>query len=792
MVLSSARSGTERMLLRTWVSEHFPSAEMIQLGSRSEPPSALERSLDGDATLVVPVRVTWVPPEDDDAGPVRSMAGLATGAVMRNAWWRLHPQLARHRPEAAQVVAGEPATVADLMSRFAAQVQDRSGSSAFARFVVRQAVLACDRAERRVLGDRYKVPRRMVEQITSSSRFSELVGRLVGETGTPRDEVERRLRRSFHEMAAVQSPPAIDVFRAMMGPLHAKAWDVHVDESGLERLRELNKEHALVFLPSHRSYSDPLLFAEVLHERNFPRNHVLGGNNLSFWPMGALGRRAGIVFIRRSFGGDTVYKAAMQEYLGHLLSKRFNLEWYIEGGRSRTGKLRRPRYGLLRYLAAALQDRPGLDAVLVPVSIVYDQLHEVGAMAAEQRGAAKKSEGLGWLAGYFRDQRRHIGTARVRFAEPISFRQALEESGDGSAQLEKIAFRVCVGINKVSAATATSLATFALLTARDRALTLQQVRDVVAPLADYLDARGVPVPVAELRTRHGLRMTLDQLAEARVVEIYSGGTEPVFSIARGRHHVAAFYRNGALHHLLNRALTEVALLRVGDMPDGTPGEELAERAWDELNRLRDLLKFEFFFSDRKALREEVFGEFELMDADWRLGGRQPAELATQAGRGETSPARPADARAILRRVPLLVAPGTLRSFLDAQLVVAEQLAEMGEAPMTDEKAFLETCLGVGRQMLLQHRLDRADSVSRELYATALRLAENRNLVAPDGDADVLVAGRRAWQEELTSLIDDMGRLARLERARLEVVLGGAGDSPDGAGETAEGSSGVAS
>ena len=300
MVLSSARSGPERTLLRAWAAEHHPSARMIQLGARSEPPSALQRSLDGDATVVVPVRVTWVPPEDDDAGPVRNMAGLATGAVMRNTWWRLHPQLARHRPDAARVVAGEPATVADLMSRFARQEETERGPSAFARFVVRQAVLACDRAERRILGDRYKVPRRMVEQITSSSRFGELAQRLAKETDSSRAEVESRLRKCFHEMAAVQSPPAIDVFRAMMGPLHTKAWDVHVDESGLERLRELNKEHALVFLPSHRSYSDPLLFAEVLHERDFPRNHVLGGNNLSFWPMGALGRRAGIVFIRRS------------------------------------------------------------------------------------------------------------------------------------------------------------------------------------------------------------------------------------------------------------------------------------------------------------------------------------------------------------------------------------------------------------------------------------------------------------------------------------------------------------
>ena len=130
---------------------------------------------------------------------------------------------------------------------------------------------------------------------------------------------------------------------------------------------------------------------------------------MSFWPIGPLGKRAGLIFIRRSFGDDQVYKLAVREYFGHLVAKRFNLEWYIEGGRSRTGKLRPPRYGLLHYLVRALEDGRAEDVTLVPVSITYEQLQEVGAMAAEQGGGAKSAEGLGWLAGYVRAQRRNVG-----------------------------------------------------------------------------------------------------------------------------------------------------------------------------------------------------------------------------------------------------------------------------------------------------------------------------------------------------------------------------------------------
>ena len=150
---------------------------------------------------------------------------------------------------------------------------------------------------------------------------------------------------------------------------------------------------------------------------------MLGGDNLRFWPIGPLARRAGVVFIRRSFGDDEIYKLALREYLGYLLAKRFNLEWYMEGGRSRTGKLRPPRYGLLAYVAEAVARGRAEDAYLVPVAITYDQLREVSAMAAEQGGAAKKSEGLA-LAGVLR-----AGTAHPDRHGPRAVRRAAVAAG---------------------------------------------------------------------------------------------------------------------------------------------------------------------------------------------------------------------------------------------------------------------------------------------------------------------------------------------------------------------------
>ena len=622
----------------------------------------------------------------------------------------------RREPDRARMVVAEPATVAALRERW-------GGAGSFAHFVSRQAMLALDRSERALLGYRYKVPKDVVEAIEDSPEFRAEVATLAARLGLTETEAAERTRVALDGLVASMSPIAVNLLSSALRPLHAYAWDVQADTAGLDRLRELNRRHALVFLPSHRSYADPLLLADVLAGHDFPRNHVVGGDNLRIWPISPLARRAGFVFIRRSSGGDEIYKLALREYLGYLLAKRFNLEWYMEGGRSRTGKLRAPRYGLLAYVAEAVARGRADDACLVPVAITYDQLREVSAMAAEQGGAAKQAEGLGWLASYARGQLTRIGTVHVRFAEPLSLREALGPGGLHDSPdarrlaVQKIAFEVAVRINRVTPVTATALVTLALLGVRDRALTLGQVRGVLEPLRAYLAQRGLPHSGDVLRTDAGVGRVLGALAQQNVVTVYTGGQEPVYAIERGQHLVAAFYRNSAIHHFVNRAVAELVML-----------SEPADR-WDEAMRLRDQLKFEFFFPDKASYRAELRAELERLDPGW-----------------ETV----ADGRAVLEGCKVLVASRVLRSFLDAQLVVAERLAARLPGQPIVEKEFLDECGGVGQQMLLQGRLHGPESLSRELFSGAVKLAANLDLIDP-GRAE-LARSRQAFAARLRDVV----------------------------------------
>jgi glycerol-3-phosphate O-acyltransferase len=399
---------------------------------------------------------------------------------------------------------------------------------------------------------------------------------------------------------------------------------------------------------------------------------------------------------------------------------------------------------LLHYLVRAIEDGRSEDVQLVPVSISYEYMQEVRAIADEHGGEAKRREGFMWFLEYIRDQRRHVGTARVVFGDPFSLRRALEEAGDGPAQLEKVAFAVAEGINRATPVTESALITYALLGARERALTLDEVRRVTGPLLDYCERREIPGPIDELRIPGRVREALDALVEAGVAETYEQGPEPVWRVARGGHLRAAFFRNGAVHWFVSRAIVELSLLGQGEA-------ELDEAALDEgFNNalaLRDLLKFEFFFLPRRQFLEELRLELSIIAPDGFEGK---------------------SAKAILDPAPMLLADRVLRSLIEAQLVVAQLLADRDPGRSFDKDAFLSECQALGRHLLLRGQIASPDSVSRELYSAALKLADNRDLCGTGGDE--LADGRRAWLEEVRELHERLAQIAALDDTKLEGVL----------------------
>ncbi|AHH15489.1 putative glycerol-3-phosphate acyltransferase PlsB [Nocardia nova SH22a] len=756
VALVDAVSAVERELIGGWLAEGGVTAELGVDAAVTQidlDPTAVAARLVGrrDDPLVLPVRVLWLPAERDGVRRT-TFADLVLMSNPRRPHRFLQRRLVDRAPDRHLILTGQPARLSDLRAN---NPTVAGSSEPFARAIVRAGTVALERAERAVIGDRYKVPRLVVEEILDSPEFLRRLDAIANESGAEPREVYRRAEKALRELVAAQSRLVSDLFTQAMRPVHASTWKVDADRSGLAALRRLNRTHPLVFLPSHRSYVDAFVLGDALARNDFPPNHVIGGANLSFWPMGPIARRTGTVFIRRSFGDDEVYKAVVEEYFAYLLGKRFNLEWYFEGGRTRTGKLRPPRFGLLNYLAAAIRARRIDDVMLVPVSITYERLNELGSIATEQVGGAKKAEGLTWLASYIRSQQHSAGRVYVRFGEPLSARDRLTVHGDplhsapGDDELEsrarkavqRLAFEVAVGINAVTPITVNALVTLTLLGVHERALTLGEVRHVLEPVLGYIRRRALPTGELEtLRDDQGLAVVLEQLSAAKVVTVYRGGLEPVYSIDTGAYLEAAFYRNSAVHWFVDRAILELAILEVADQQAGAaPG---IEAIWDAAYRLRDLLKFEFFFPDRIEFAAAMSAEMVLLDQEWKQRDSAGELVCALADSG------------------FIMAHRVVRSFFDAQLVVAERLAAADPAEPLDRKQFVAECLAVGRQMLLQQRLHSTESVSSELFSSALKLAENHGLLDP-GTPDLAIR-RRELAEELAAIGARISRAATLD------------------------------
>ncbi len=764
--LLDASSALERRLLGDWILRHRPpgvdpaSEEAVSIppsrrGRRRALDPRLEAALaDPRDALLAPLRVIWRPPLIDGVRAVRLRHLLTFGDPRDPSTLRQH-WLIRRRPERCWIVAGEPARVSELRERWRKATEgDQTATQGLAEFVAHQAQLSLERAERRLRGQQYKVPRLVHHDVLGRVAFRGGVARLARELGRSEESVLREAARNLREIAATHSAYVIDLAARLIRLLYTRGYSetLHYDREQLRQLYALAQRYPVVFLPSHKSNLDHLVLQYALFENGLPPNHTAGGINMNFFPVGPLVRRSGVFFIRRTFKDQPIYKFVLRSYVDYLIEKRFSLEWYVEGGRSRSGKLLPPRMGLMTYVVDSFRRGKSEDVYLLPVSIAYDQITDVGDYAAEQRGARKERESFRWFLRILRRLRGRYGAIHLRFGEPLSLARALghgpgveETREEESLEVQKLAFEVCVRINRATPITPTSLVTLALLGRGDRALDTETVVESLRNLLYYVEQRKLPTTSdLQLDTTQCVRSVLEELVASGVVTCYAEGPEAVFAIGADQHLAAAYYRNTIIHFFVNGAIAELALLRA---VEGDPEDRAAE-FWNAAMRLRDLLKFEFFFAEKEAFRDELRQEIAVHDGEWEW----------RLGNGAT------EALALLRKFRPFLAHRVLRPFVEAYRVVADTLERRPYDAPFEAGAFFGECQARGKQYLLQRRSRSAESVSRVLYETGLKLARNQRLVEADGPE--LAERRAAFAAEIRELLRRIDAIDAMAAARI--------------------------
>ena len=434
-----------------------------------------------------------------------------------------------------------------------------AGVETVARMVRRSILTFLYREEKVVEGPTLRPRQKVQELVMADGRVEAAIRARAGERGVPVERVRFEAERMFREIAAHMNSTFLAVLNALVAAVVRRLF-ASVEVAGLEKVADHAKRHPIVLVPSHRSYFDFVIISTLFYANYLVPPHILARENMAFGPFGFLWRRAGAFFVRRSMD-DPVYKEVFRAYVAYLVKEGVTQEFFIEGGRSRTGKTLAPRLGMLGWVVEAFLETARRDLFFVPIAITYERLVEEGAMVEELEGGEKKAESMLALVRARRFLQRRFGSVFVNFGEPISLAEALGEARDRFALDSEVAIRErrdFVGAlgnritERISAAmvpAATAIAATALLGGRARGAFRARLVARMQQVVDLLRLQGVGLTPALEADLPGFEDAIATLLRAGLIRSTVDPRGEILFFEESKRRALDFYRNSVVHFL---------------------------------------------------------------------------------------------------------------------------------------------------------------------------------------------------------------------------------------------------
>ncbi|SCC32583.1 glycerol-3-phosphate 1-O-acyltransferase PlsB [Gilliamella intestini] len=461
------------------------------------------------------------------------------------------------------------------------------------------------------IGPKLPVRQAMLNNLLKKQVISEAIQEEAKSKNINLDKAKKNALANLNEIAASFS------YRMLRVTDFVLTWAWHRLYQGLkvtnaDPVRELAQNgHEIVYAPCHRSHMDYLLLSYVLYRQGLVPPHIAAGINLNFWPAGPIFRRLGAFFIRRSFRGNKLYTSVFREYLAELFIRGYAVEYFVEGGRSRTGRLLDPKTGMLMMTIQTLLRGDARPITVVPVYIGYEHVLEVATYANELRGAKKEKESL-WRTIKAFLKLKKLGFGYVNFGQPIplnqflnqhvpEWRDAIEATGTQRPQwltptTNLLAKQIMEHINSSAAINAMNLCCSILLAAEQRALTKARLLEHIDYLIKLLNAIPysnlitIPEQTAEELFEHAKDMgkfiiTTDEAGE-------------MVGLTNEQAVLMTYYRNNIQHLLIIPAIIARIMIKHNQI---SPDEVL-----QQVKLLFPLIKSELFlYHNEEQLTEYV-------------------------------------------------------------------------------------------------------------------------------------------------------------------------------------------
>jgi glycerol-3-phosphate O-acyltransferase len=663
--------------------------------------------------FIVPVMLLYTrDPGRERRGPFETLKQREQLGYLR----KLFSFLRSYRSAALEV--SEPLNLQDVLPEISEKPHERRQQV----FQLRRALTeSADKIKRGIVGPMLKTKLELKEIILNHPRLETTMQRRARATDQKIWKIRMEADGYLDEIAADYSMTLIQIGDRVLSWMWNNLFDgVEVDTINLQKVKWAARNQTLVYIPCHKSHIDYLILSYILFRNNLYTPFIAAGANLSFWPLGPIFRRCGAFFIRRTFKGARFYTEVFSLYIKTMVQLGYNIEFFIEGGRSRTGKMILPKMGLLVILIQAVEEGFCDDLAFVPTSICYDRIPEEEAYLQEITGGTKASENIGQLFRARRFLKRRYGKVYVKFAEPMSLQRYLKRYYTSFHELppkqkhavyRDMAYRIINNINQISLVTPHALVASALMTTSSYGITMAEFQEICKIFYDYLVLRDVGLSNTfnhyDLAIGNALRDLERNKFIGKLKDEDDALEEEVFTLEGTKRITLEYYKNNIIHFFLPLAFVSTSILAQQSFHFDL------SQIFEDSAFITHFFKYEFVYdndiSNEKMVRD-VLEVFERMN--W-------------LNRAEED-----DSSYVLTHEGLKVAQafhGLLRNYFEGYWLVLRAFRYLQKKPYA-EKEFTKKILSLGEKALKLKLIERPESISKIMFSNALKYYVEKGVI----------------------------------------------------------------
>ena len=463
------------------------------------------------------------------------------------------------------------------LQRYLRSDEIRDRSTQYQALKLRRDLLRqLNRHRQSITGPVRKSKDELKESILTGERFRKFMDTYAHNREMPLQQVHRKADAYLEEIAANSKPAFIKIASVLIRWIANNMFDgVTTNQEVLNRVKTKSLKGPLVLIPCHKSHIDYLILSYILYHNNMQVPKVAAGKNLAFWPIGPLFRSGGAFFLRRSFRGAVLYARVFAEYVHKLLEEGHSIEQFIEGGRSRTGKLLMPKLGLLSILMNAYKNGACDDMILVPVYVGYDRILEEKSYLHELDGGQKEKENVFQLLRARKFLKKRYGKIYIQFHEPLSVKQLVSRCDPPLAQMESkqlnalvrnLGYRLINAINEVTVVTPHALVAAAILNYPQESFSFRQLLEIIEIYLNHLSLLEVKLADTIVAgPQRAFEQVLDSYCQRKFIEP-NGPDKKNKTVAdtyranENRRAYLEYYKNNCIAFFVPAAYTVMAIL----------------------------------------------------------------------------------------------------------------------------------------------------------------------------------------------------------------------------------------